>query len=156
MLGFGAKSYDVFISYRRESGEPVAHLLYDRLKTRKFRAFLDVTHFHNPGPFNTELLKVIENTPAFIAILTPHSLDNCAEDKGWFRSEIAYALRNKKNVIPIIVRPFKFSTDLPDDIRDVRDQNGLTFDGEYLDSFFGKLSKMITTPAKASWRNRLI
>ena len=59
---------DVFISYRREGGDTLAQLLYDRLTNRGYRVFLDIESL-NSGKFNEKLLEVIEECKDIIIML---------------------------------------------------------------------------------------
>ena len=48
--------YDIFISYRRDGGDTLSQLIYDRLTHRGYRVFLDIESL-NAGKFN-----VLSNT----------------------------------------------------------------------------------------------
>ena len=73
----GAKSYDVFISYRRDKrGVVAAHLVKARLEKSGYRVFLDVEELRQCN-FNKALLARIESTKHFVLILTPNSLERC-------------------------------------------------------------------------------
>src|SRR6185503_16479935 len=72
-----AMPYDSFISYRREQGSELARLVFEGLKGRGVRCFLDVDGLRG-GRFDDALLRHIEATPNFIIILTPRSLDRRA------------------------------------------------------------------------------
>jgi hypothetical protein len=74
------EGYDLFISYRREGGGDLAHLLRIALERRGSRVFLDVRELR-AGPFDVALLRHIESTPNFVVLLTPGCLDRCARTR---------------------------------------------------------------------------
>ena len=52
--------------------------------------------------------------------------DRCFYDDDWVRIEISYALKLKKNIIPIMMPGFLWPEKLPDDINEIRNLNGIT------------------------------
>jgi hypothetical protein len=127
-----ADHYDVFISYRRESGHAEARLMREHLRAKNVRAFLDVDDLRS-GHFDQALLNRIADTPNFIVILSPNSLDRCADKGDWLRQEIAEALRTSRNIIPVLLPKFAFPDreTLPEDIRDLPTHNGLEYSHKY-------------------------
>lgn len=130
--------YDVFISYRRDGGEFLAHNLYERLNSRGFSVFQDVESLRS-GNFNTALYDVIEHCTDVIVLLPAHGLDRCVSDEDWVRKEIAYALERDKNIVPIFMPGFEWPEALPPDICPLRNINGLTATTAYFDEFIEKL-----------------
>jgi len=57
-----ARSFDVFISYRRAGGDVIAQLLKEKLHRRGLRVFLDVSDLTN-GQFEQALLRQIATAP---------------------------------------------------------------------------------------------
>ncbi|MDM8524877.1 toll/interleukin-1 receptor domain-containing protein [Desulfococcaceae bacterium HSG8] len=84
--------YDIFISYRREGGSDKARLFQQALSERGLKVFLDVDELR-AGYFDEKLLRVIENTPGFLLILSAGSLDRCKNPGDWLRREIEHAVR---------------------------------------------------------------
>jgi len=121
---------DIFISYRRDGGDMTAMYIYQALKERGYNVFYDLEVLR-AGKFNDALLENIRVCKDFVLILSPHALDRCGDENDWVRKEIAEALRQKKNIIPVMLNGFSFPEHLPDDIDDVRYQNGLTATTEY-------------------------
>ena len=68
--------YDVFISYRRDGGDTLAQLIYDRLTERGYRVFLDIESLRS-GKFNEKLLEVISQCRDLVVILPPGALERC-------------------------------------------------------------------------------
>lgn len=121
---------DIFISYRRDGGDMTAMYIYQALKERGYNVFYDLEVLR-AGKFNDALLENIRACKDFVLILSPHALDRCGDENDWVRKEIAEALRQKKNIIPVMLNGFTFPEYLPDEIDDVRYQNGLTATTEY-------------------------
>lgn len=130
--------YDVFISYRRDGGEHLAKMLRDSLTERGYRVFFDVESLRS-GEFNKALYNVIENCKDVVLICSPHALDRCVNDGDWVYQEIEYAMRNKKNLIPIMARGFAFPEVLPEAIDNIRWMNGLEANMEFYDAFLDRL-----------------
>lgn len=98
----GAKSYDVFISYRRDKrGVAGAHLVKAQLEKIGYRVFLDVEELRQ-GDFNKALLARIESIKHFVVILTPNSLERCYQKGDWLYREIKCAFKHKRNIVPIM------------------------------------------------------
>ena len=66
----GKVTYDIFISYRRDGGDTLAQLVYDRLTDRGYKVFLDVESLRS-GKFNEKLLEVIDQCKDVVVILPP-------------------------------------------------------------------------------------
>jgi len=119
-----AQKYDVFISYRRDGGENFATILYERLTAKGYRVFQDVEEM-NPGPFNEQLLEVIERCTDVIVICSKGALDRCANEGDWVRREIAHALQKGKNVVPVLLRNFAWPENLPEDLAELPNKAGV-------------------------------
>jgi hypothetical protein len=143
--------YDIFLSYRRDGGEAMAILLRDRLTAKGYSVFLDIENL-NAGSFNTKLFDVIDNCRDFLLVCSIGSLDRCANEGDWVRMEIAHALQQGKNIVPIMLRSFQFPDVLPDDIEAVRMQNGVNANShEYFDAAIDRLAeKFLTATPKIS------
>jgi len=138
------KQYDVFISYRRDGGEYLAHNLYERLKDKGYSVFQDIESLR-AGNFNTALYDVIETCKDVVLIIPPNGLDRCFNDDDWVRNEISYALKLKKNIIPIMMPGFSWPEKLPDDINEIRNLNGITASTEYFNEFLEKLAGFLVS-----------
>lgn len=136
--------YDVFISYRRNGGEHTAKILKDRLEDLGYKVFFDVESLRS-GDFNTKLYSVIEECQDFVLVLSPDSLERCENEGDWVRLEIEHALKNNKNIVPVMLRGFTFPEKLPDSIDSLRFKNGLEANSEFFDAFIQKLQKFLNT-----------
>ena len=132
--------YDIFISYRRDGGFETARIIYDRLRGEGYSVFFDVETLRS-GRFNTALYDKIEQCTDFIAVLSPGSLDRCQKEDDWLRFEIAHAIKNDKNVIPIMTRGFEMPppNSLPPDIAELTIYSGLKASPEFFDAFLARL-----------------
>ena len=142
-----SNTYDIFISYRRDGGAETAKHLRDILTAKGYSVFFDTDSLRS-GAFNQELLNVIRNCTDFILILSPNALDRCVNDGDWVRQEIACALENNKNIIPIMSGKFTFPEKLPDDIDNVRWKNGIAVNIEYFDAMVEKLLSFLQSKPK--------
>lgn len=132
-------SKSIFISYRRDGGEVMAQLLYDRLVTKGFSVFYDIESLKS-GPFDTKLYQEIEAADYILVILPPQGLDRCRYEEDWVRQEIRHALRLGKPIVPVMMRGFEFPANLPDDIAGISRCNGVRFDDmNYLDAKINKI-----------------
>lgn len=143
-IGEGFMQYDIFISYRRDGGDMVAHVLYERLTKRGYSVFQDIEVLRS-GKFNTEIYEKIEKCKDVILILPPNALDRCWEEEDWIRKEIICAIENKKNIIPIMLRGFSWPSHMPKEISDIQFYNGLVANTEYFESFLEKLIAFLTS-----------
>jgi outer membrane protein OmpA-like peptidoglycan-associated protein len=141
-------AYDIFISYRREGGFETAKHLCDLLKLDGYSVSFDIDTLRN-GDFDVELLKRIDECTDFIIILNKGVFDRCFEtDKreDWLRNELAYALKQKKNIITIRLGEFTgFPNNLPNDIAKISKKNGPKYDKEFFDAFYGRLKEFLKT-----------
>lgn len=122
--------HDIFISYRRDGGEMPAMLIFQALQERGYRVFCDVEVL-NAGKFNEALLNSIRACKDFLLVCSPHALDRCSEPDDWVRQEIAEAIRDEKNIVPIMMKDFQFPEILPEDIESLRYYHGLTPQREF-------------------------
>jgi len=143
LCGKRKKKYDVFLSYRREGGEAMAILLRDRLTEKGYKVFLDVESL-NSGSFNTELLNIIEDSANFVTVLSKDALARCVNDGDWVRREISHALNLNKNIVPVILRGFDWPDDMPEDIAELANKNGISAkDNEYFDAAVERLTSFL-------------
>ena len=135
----------IFISYRRDGGEALAQLLFDRFSELGFSVFYDIESLTS-GQFDTKIYSKIEECDDFILVLPPSALDRCTYDEDWVRREIRHALKFQKNIIPVMMRGFVFPKDLPPDISDVTNKNGVSFQSmEYLEARIEKITSMLVS-----------
>lgn len=143
---------EIFVSYRRDGGEALACLISEKLKQRGYNVFYDIESLRS-GKFNKKIFDAIDYAKDVIVILPEHALDRCVNTDDWVRMEISHAIQKEKNIIPVMMRNFKFPDNLPDDIAPLKDFNGLQANMDYFDATFEKLLGMIQSGGK---NNKLI
>lgn len=141
--------YQVFISYRRATGELLAHLLYERLSGEGYPIFFDVETMQS-GKFNTQIYKVIEESDDFLLVLSENALDRCTNPNDWVRLEIEYALKMGKNIIPIFGKNFSFPENVPSSIEQVKLYHGVSVSSEFFDASIERIKRlMVSSPTNA-------
>lgn len=133
---------DVFISYRRDGGFAFARLIYEWLHRENISVFLDLEELRS-GPFNEKLYSAIEDAQNFVLVLPAHALDRCVNESDWLRLEIEHAIKNKKNIIPIMVDGFEFPSELPPTMQMLPFFNGVQISREYFEASMVKLISML-------------
>ena len=96
------KTYDVFISYRRQGGAVKAELTKDELAKRGFREsrmFMD-TRSLSSGNYMDIILKAVEQSRNMVVIITKDCLEGLTEDSPWAQ-EIACAIAKGKIIVPV-------------------------------------------------------
>lgn len=146
---------DIFISYRRDGGDMAAMYIYQALKDRGYDVFYDVEVLRS-GKFNEALREYIGSCKDFILVLSPHALDRCEDETDWVRQEIAEAIRQDKNIIPVMMNGFKFPEKLPEEIASVRHHTGLTSSTEYFQESMNRLCEKFLTSKPRKKKNWLI
>lgn len=142
--------YDIFVSYRREGGEALACLLTEKLRQLGYTVFYDVESLRS-GKFNDKLLDVIDECNDVLVVLPQHALDRCINPDDWVRKELAQSLKANKNIVPIMMRNFEWPPNLPDDLKELANYNGVSANMEYFDATFEKILSMLK-----SAKNRLL
>ena len=136
--GRGDRTYDVFVSYRRDKGSEVARYLAERLSKRGYRVFLDVDSLGS-GEWGKELQQRIDECPDFVAVVTDGYFLRCENPDDVVRKEIARALETRATVIPLLVGDGKIPPDLPADISGISAHNGVRYLHEYANQAIDKV-----------------
>lgn len=139
-------NYQVFISYRRDGGDALAGRIADRLSALGYCVFFDVESMRS-GAFNTQILNAIDKCEDVVLVLPPNALERCINEDDWVRQELAYAFKNNKNVIPVMMRGFEFPTFLPVEINAVRFMEGIVASNDYFDAVIDKLVSLLRSRA---------
>lgn len=115
-----AEKCDIFISYRREGSERLPRLIRDTLLNRGYSVFYDITSI-SAGVFDEQILDSIRGCTDFLLILPPNGLDRCVNQEDWVRREVACAITEQKNIIPLWMKGFAGYPDtLPEEISALR------------------------------------
>lgn len=133
--------YDIFISYRRMgSGAGVAGELQSKLENRGYNVFLDVDEIGS-GQFPAQISHAIEECNDFILVLSPGSLDRCANMEDWVRREIELADRFGKNIVGVALPGFVMpeADTLPISIQSLSTRQVFLWTHEYRNASFLKI-----------------
>lgn len=146
----------IFISYRRDGGDVTAKLICEALKNRGFTVFYDYDSISG-GYFDERIIDSIKNCNDFVLILPENGLDRCSNEKDWVRQEIGCAMKERKNIIPVMLPDFEFPVDLPEEIKDLKRINGIHFIMAYFEAVMDAIVERLTTadPNKSSSHNEL-
>lgn len=141
-----SRTYDVFVSYRRDKGSEVARYIAEKLSKRGYRVFLDVDSLGS-GEWGRELQERIDECPDFIAVITDGYFVRCTNADDVVRKEIARALETGSTVVPLLVGDGKIPADLPADIGGISSHNGVKYLHEYASQAVDKLCQFLqSTP----------
>ena len=144
--------HQIFISYRRDGGAAMAHLIYTELSDLGYSVFYDIEDLKS-GLFNEQLYAKIEECEDFVLVLPKDALINCRYDEDWVRKELRHAIQLKKNIIPVFMQDFTFPQQLPEDIEIIRfiqavDFTKMNFFDTRLDSLVQRLKSKSIMPVK--------
>ena len=98
----------VFISYRR-TDVYTALAVYENLKNQGYDIFFDYRSIAS-GDFEQVISSNIRARAHFLLILTPTALDRCNEPGDWLRREIELAIDEKRNIVPLFFKGFRFGS----------------------------------------------
>ena len=142
-------TYDAFISYRRDGGASPARLVKSELTYRNYKVFLDVADLEK-GHFDEKLLTTISETPNFILVLAPGSLDKCVHESDWLRRELQHAIVTNRNIVPVCLPGFVFPPSLPAEIADLSRHQAVEYSHTLFNATMEKILKAIGKPRASS------
>ena len=129
----------IFISYRRDTGSPMARMIHDRLKfERGLDCFLDVEKL-SAGNFHENIEREISNSDIFILVLSKNALDRCSNKLDNVRQEIETAMRFDLAFIPVTSEDFIWPDVMPEGLEDIKSYNAIPYVQVYSDNFFDRL-----------------
>src|ERR1022692_3317431 len=127
----------VFISYRRLAAPWAAHVIFNDLTSHGYDVFIDFNGIAS-GDFEEVIVGSIKASAHFLVLLTPTTLERCGDPADLFRREIETAIAARRNIVPIMLDGFDFSSpgidgQLWDTLATLKGYNGLkVLPGEYL------------------------
>jgi formylglycine-generating enzyme required for sulfatase activity len=133
----------VFISYRR-TDVYTALAVYENLKNQGYDVFFDYRSISS-GDFEQIITSNIKARAHFLLILTATALDRCNEPGDWLRREIEIAIDEKRNVIPLFFKGFRFGAPsltekLTGKLKNLSRYNGLNVHEDYFEEAMHRLS----------------
>ena len=150
-----SKKFNIFISYRRKGGFDSAKLLYDRLRLDWYSVSFDIDTLER-GDFDSELESRVKKCQDFVIVLNPGVFDRfydseCNPKDDWVRREIACALAEKKNIIPVILDGFEWpKNSLPPDVEGLARKNGIDLNPKYFEAMYATLKQKFLI-SKPNW-----
>jgi formylglycine-generating enzyme required for sulfatase activity len=132
----------VFVSYRR-TDVYTALAVYENLKNQGYDVFFDYRSISS-GDFEQIITSNIRARAHFLLILTATALDRCDEPGDWLRREIETAMDEKRNIIPLFFKGFRFgapsvSEKLTGKLKNLSRYNGLNVHEDYFDEAMQRL-----------------
>jgi hypothetical protein len=142
----------VFISYRR-TNFPWALLVYHDLVSYGYDAFFDFTGLAS-GDFERAIMQNIRARAHFVVLLTPSALNACDRPEDWLRREIEAALEARRNIIPLMLEGFDFSspdiaTKLTGKLTALQRYGALEIPMRYFDDAMRRLREWLNKPLEA-------
>ena len=141
---------DVFISYRR-TNISWALAVFQNLTRHGYDVFYDFDGLGS-GDFERGILENIRNRSHFILLLTPSALERCSEPGDWLRREIETALQCQRNIVPLMLEGFSFSSpgianQLTGALATLRKYNAPRIPADYFEEAMGRLrEKYLNVP----------
>lgn len=134
----------VFISYRRTS-LPWALFIYQNLTMHGYDVFFDYQSI-NSGDFEEIIIGNIKARAHFLVILTPSALERCILPNDWLRREIETAIEHKRNIVPLLVEGFDFSSpnvikSLTGKLSELLNYNGLNVPNDFAQEAMERLQQ---------------
>ena len=139
--------YSVYIIYRRENGGmEMATMLQRELKRQyAISAFLDISDLED-GRFDKQLEDKIKNCDKVILVLPANAMERCGEKNDWVRTEIEWAERYGKTIIPVYKKgdlSWRDKDKLPESLHGLGYYNGVEYSDFYPDATIKKLAGYI-------------
>jgi hypothetical protein len=97
-----ATERDVVLCWREPGGAELAGVVAEYLERRGFRVFSETTE---DGPAADRALRVIEEAPDLVLIVTPGALAPCADAADPLARLLAHALATQRNIVPLLAAP---------------------------------------------------
>ena len=140
----------VFISYRR-TNMPWALAIYQNLTAHGYDVFFDYESIAS-GDFEQIILENIRARAHFLVVLTPSALERCDDPNDWLRREIETAFDEKRNIVPIFLEGFDFSSPsiskhLTGKLENLKKYNGQNIPAGFFDAAMSRVrEKFLSVP----------
>ena len=121
------KDYDVFISYRHDTGFYMAQLLFAKLVNSGYSVFMDKTM--NSCRYEDKIRSAIGCSRNYVVVLFPKDIPELKKADSWLNKEAAWALENSRlTIIPLMCDGFEWPTQdsqLSEAMQSVKKNNGI-------------------------------
>ncbi len=138
----------VFISYRRDVSGFMARAVFQDLRAHGYDVFMDIENIDS-GQFDKIILNQIAARPYFVLILTPGTVERCADPGDWVRREIEHAMDLERVIVPLMTPNFSFSAAqefLTGKLADLHRFNGVEVPHNYFEEAMERLRKRFLKP----------
>lgn len=144
---YSEPSWDVYLTYPRQSGAELASLIKIQLEARGLEVMLDS---HDSACLSERTLSQIMECKHMILVLTAGGLDTCLSKGGTedtedlLHEEIVAALAAGTKIIPVTA-DFQWPgpEEMPEDIREIASFNSVRWVHDYQDACLDKLDRFI-------------
>ena len=127
------RDFDVFISYRHDTGFYMAQLIFTRLIANGYSVFMDKTM--DSGKYEEKIHSAIQHSRNFIVVLFPGDLEECKAPDSWLNREAGWALEcGSINIVPVMCDGFEWpraADALSDTMNQVKRNNGILVHKDY-------------------------
>jgi len=136
------QSYDVFISYRHETGYYMSHIIYTKLCASGYTVFMD--KMMDSCKYEEKIRSAILHSRNYLMVIFPDDLASLGDEAGWLHKEATWALENPNiNIIPVMCDGFEWPKNelsVTESIRKAQKNNGILLHKDYsLDADLDKL-----------------
>lgn len=94
------KKYDIFISYRHDGGQYLALLLFEHLREKGLKVFLDVESL-KVGHFDEQIYNEIESCKYLLFVVSPGCVKKLVEVNDWVAKELVGAVKAGCKILPV-------------------------------------------------------
>lgn len=143
----------VFISYRRQRGYELAHLVNAELRSRGLRTFIDVAD-SDPGQFWAQAEAAIHSCSALVLICTNGSFETKPGDD-WVVREVSEAMALGRPVVPVFSQDFEPPAALRAPLAQAIEYNGVSMDTQFHVAAFDHLSQLVGGRKRSEQRRRV-
>jgi hypothetical protein len=143
----------IFISYRRQRGYELAHLVNAELRSRGLRTFIDVAD-SDPGRFWSQVQAAIRGCRAVVLICTNGSFESKLGDD-WVLREVSEAMALGRPIVPVFSQDFKPPPELPPPLAQAIEYNGVSMDTQFHVAAFDHLSQLVGGRKRSAQRRRV-
>ena len=143
----------IFISYRRQRGYELAHLVNAELRSRGLRTFIDVAD-SDPGQFWVQAEAAIHRCRALVLICTSGSFETRPGDD-WVLREVSEAMALGRPIVPVFSQDFEDPAGLPPPLAQAMEYNGVSMDTQFHVAAFDHLSQLVGGRKRSEQRRRV-
>lgn len=125
--------FDVFISYKHETGFYMAQIVYKSLTANGYNVFMDKNM--NSGEYEEKIRSAISTCKNYVVILFPEDIVDCETEDSWLSKEATWAIEcGVPTMIPVMCDGFqwpKTDSELSVSMKTVMKNNGLVIHKDY-------------------------